>query len=104
MCFTLCEFLLIVGFVTEPTYVAISVVSNVKCRPQITVHTPSQVVLKPIYAYQNLVGEKLVISRVGLGLARVGLALLAISWAGLGHSKPMACGPNFGPGFGLTQS
>ena len=44
-----------------------------------------------------LIGEKLVIFRAGLGLARVGLALFAIGWARSGHSKPMACGPNFGP-------
>ena len=77
MCFTLCEFLLIVWFVTEPTYVEISVVSDVKCRPQ--------VVLKPIYAYQSLVnrGEACNFEGwVGFGTGWAGLIGHQLGWVG----------------------
>ena len=56
-------------------------ISNVKCRPQITPHCRWYWNLF-MFTKVLLIGEKLVILRAGLGLAWVGLALLAISWAG----------------------
>ena len=84
MSFTLCEFLLIVGFVTEPMYVEINKCGQ-QCKVQTANHTPLQVVLKPIYAYQSLVnrGEACNFEGwVGFGTGWAGLIGHQLGWVG----------------------